>query len=150
MKIVYNKNNTLRIIDYNEKADLADIIFYIPKELNGNFYCRIIDSNNNEDILTLSYSESDKMYNIYNISLDNTIACKEGNSTLSLLYFNNSQMKSSENFSLVLTYNTFTLGSQINLIEKLSKEISGMYNKIIDLTQMNIDIYKDIKEVSEK
>jgi hypothetical protein len=25
-----------------------------------------------------------------------------------------------------------------------------MYNKIIDLTQMNIDIYKDIKEVSEK
>ena len=51
--------------------------------------------------------------------------------------------------SIILKYDNFVLGKQINIIENLSKQVMLMYKKIEELTKMNIEIYKEIEEANK-
>ena len=86
IKIIYNKDKDLRTIEDALDNSLDNLHFYIPKKLQGSFYCRLVDSNESESILKLSKSDSsDKLYDIYKVSLDNFISCENGNIKLSIL-----------------------------------------------------------------
>ena len=90
IKIIYNKDKDLRTIEDALDNSLDNLHFYIPKKLQGNFYCRLVDSNESESILKLSKSDSnDKLYNVYKVSLDNFISCINGDIKLSILHIEN-------------------------------------------------------------
>ena len=151
IKIIYNKDKDLRTIEDALDNNLDNLHFYIPKKLQGNFYCRLVDSNESESILKLSKSDSsDKLYDIYKISLDNFITCGNGDIKLSIIFIENNLPYSSNIVTLDLKCNNFKSISQLYYLDNLSAEVISKYKKIIKLTEMNINIYKDIQEVIDK
>lgn len=151
IKIIYNKDKDLRLIEDALDNNLDNLHFYIPKTLQGSFYCRLVDSNESECILKLSKSDnSDKLYNIYKISLDNFITCGNGDIKLSIIFIENNLPYSSNIVTLDLKCDNFKSISQLYYLDNLSAEVISKYKKIIKLTEMNINIYKDIQEVIDK
>ena len=151
IKIIYNKDKDLRTIEDALDNSLDNLHFYIPKKLQGNFYCRLVDSNESESILKLSKSDSsDKLYNVYKVSLDNFISCINGDIKLSILHIENDLFYMTKDIKINLTLDKSKSAMQLYFLDDLTSEVISKYNKIIELTEMNINIYKDIKEVIGK
>lgn len=150
IKIIYNQNGNLRVIGNNSTVDLVDLYFYIPKELRNNFYCRLTDINKTEEIVKLVQTDSlDKVYNIYQISLDNYITCVNGQTTLSLISITDDLMKKSDDLNIDINYDAFRTGINISLIAKMDSDIASKYAQIVKLTELNVQIHKDIEEASK-
>ena len=151
IKIIYNKDKDLRIIEDALDNSLDNLHFYIPKKLQGNFYCRLVDTNETESILKLAKSDSsDKLYDIYKVSLDNFITCCNGDIKLSIFYMENNLPYASKDIQVNLNFDKSKSITQLYFMDSLTTEIINKYKKIIELTEMNINIYKDIKEVVDK
>ena len=151
IKIIYNKDKDLRTIEDALDNSLDNLHFYIPKKLQGSFYCRLVDSNESESILKLSKSDSsDKLYNVYKVSLDNFISCINGDIKLSILHIENDLFYMTKDIKINLTLDKSKSAMQLYFLDDLTSEVISKYNKIIELTEMNINIYKDIKEVIGK
>lgn len=151
IKIIYNKDKDLRIKEDTLENSLDNLHFYIPKNLYGNFYCRIVDSNENESILKLSkFNNEDKTYNIYKVSLDNYVTCESGNVFISVLAIEESIPHITKAVQLDLSFDNYKSLSQLYMADNLTSEVINKYKKIVELTEMNISIYKDILEVKEK
>lgn len=150
IKIIYNQNGNLRVIGNNSTVDLVDLYFYIPKELRSNFYCRLTDINKTEEIVKLVQTDSlDKVYNIYQISLDNYITCVNGQTTLSLISITDDLFKKSDDLNIDINYDAFRTGINISLIARMDADVASQYEKIVKLTELNIQIHKDIEEASK-
>ena len=150
IKIIYNQNGNLRVIGNNSTVDLVDLYFYIPKELRSNFYCRLTDINKTEEIVKLVQTDSlDKVYNIYQISLDNYITCVNGQTTLSLISITDDLFKKSDDLDIDINYDAFRTGINISLIARMDADVASQYEKIVKLTELNIQIHKDIEEASK-
>ena len=148
IKIIYNKDKDLRTIEDALDNNLDNLHFYIPKKLQGNFYCRLVDSNESESMLKLSKSDSsDKLYDIYKISLDNFIACINGDMQLSLIFIEDNRLYTSNTIQININCDNMKAIAQLYYIDSLTMEVIDKYKKIIQLTEMNINIYKDIQEV---
>ena len=151
IKIIYNKDKDLRTIEDALDNSLDNLHFYIPKKLQGNFYCRLVDSNESESILKLSKSDgSDKLYDIYKVSLDNFISCGNGNIKLSILHIENNIPYISADIQLNLIFDKCKSAMQLYFMDDLTSEVINKYKKIVELTEMNINIYNDIKETIDK
>jgi hypothetical protein len=151
IKIIYNKDKDLRTIEDALDNSLDNLHFYIPKKLQGNFYCRLVDSNEFESILKLSKSDNnDKLYNIYKVSLDNFINCGNGNIKLSILHIENNIPYISADIQLNLIFDKCKSAMQLYFMDDLTSEVINKYKKIVELTEMNINIYNDIKETIDK
>lgn len=125
---------------------LDELVFYIPtKYKNITPFLLIKDSQGEVDILKLKQTSMDKTYISFSASLDNKIVVKNGQSELSILFFNNDLFKS-QKINLNLAYDNFSIAKQIYLIELLSKNIEKKYYQIEEMTKMNIDIYQQIEE----
>lgn len=151
IKIIYNKDKDLRTIEDALDNSLDNLHFYIPKKLQGSFYCRLVDSNESESILKLSKSDSsDKLYDIYKVSLDNFISCGNGNIKLSILHIENNMPYISADIQLNLIFDKCKSAMQLYFMDDLTSEVINKYKKIVELTEMNINIYNDIKETIDK
>ena len=151
IKIIYNKDKDLRTIEDALDNSLDNLHFYIPKKLQGSFYCRLVDSNESESILKLSKSDSsDKLYDIYKVSLDNFISCGNGNIKLSILHIENNIPYISADIQLNLIFDKCRSAMQLYFMDDLTSEVINKYKKIVELTEMNINIYNDIKETIDK
>ena len=151
IKIIYNKDKDLRTIEDALDNSLDNLHFYIPKKLQGNLYCRLVDTNESESILKLSRTDSsDKLYDIYKVSLDNFIACCNGNIKLSILHIENNIPYISADIQLNLIFDKCKSAMQLYFMDDLTSEVVNKYKKIVELTEMNINIYNDIKETIDK
>lgn len=151
IKIIYNKDKDLRTIEDALDNSLDNLHFYIPKKLQGSFYCRLVDSNESESMLKLSKSDSsDKLYDIYKVSLDNFISCGNGNIKLSILHIENNIPYISADIQLNLIFDKCKSAMQLYFMDDLTSEVINKYKKIVELTEMNINIYNDIKETIDK
>lgn len=150
IKIIYNQNGNLRVVGNSSEVNLVDLYFYIPKELRNNFYCRLVDVNKTEEVLKLVQTDSlDKVYNIYQISLDNYITCVNGQTTLSLISIADDLLKKSDDLDININYDAFRTGINISLIARMDADVASQYEKIVKLTELNIQIHKDIEEASK-
>lgn len=142
MILVYNGNKTLRMLYKENVVDFSQLQFYIDKNLTGNFYCKLNDSN----ILKLNKTNSEKNYDFYSVSLNNYIDAQEENGevTITLMHIDeNSNLKLSDPIVLNCNFDNFKEGSELSLLESVS-------TKIAEMTELNINIYKDIREVVGK
>lgn len=152
INIIYDiENNDLRLISFNinQPYQLEELVFYIPRKLkNITPFLLIKDTEDKKDILKLTQISTDRNYNIYSVSLENSITVKEGISAITLMLLERNLFKSVSS-SIILKYDNFVTAKQIGIIENLSKQIIVMYNKIEELTKMNIEIYKEIEEANK-
>lgn len=152
INIIYDvDNNDLRMISFNinQPYQLEELVFYIPRQLkNITPFLLIKDNEDKKDILKLTQVSTDRNYIIYSVSLENSIAVKEGLSAITLMLLERNLFKTVSS-SIILKYDNFTLAKQIGVIEELSKQVLLMYRKIEELTKMNIEIYKEIEEANK-
>lgn len=105
----------------------------------------IKDSKDNKDMLKLELKSKDSNYNLYSVSLCNTITVTEGKSSLVVLLID-SKIMHSASVEIVLNYDNYTLGQKVYLIDELSRDIVKKYQQVEQMTKMNIDIYQSIEE----
>lgn len=153
MNIIYDVDTrVLRPVglSYRETYQLNELNFYIPRTYkNITPFLLIKDSNGKKDILKLSHSKADKIYNIYNVDIHNFITIAAGDCAIALLVLsNNIEISTSEN--IILSFSNFSIGQQANLVEGLSQNLVAMYQKVEKLTKMNIQLYQDIEEAISK
>lgn len=152
MNIIYNsQSNTIREFGSLKTIELNDIRFYIPQKMDQNIYVLISDQNKHINILQLAKTnEAHSDYTIYTVSLENTISNKPGISSLLLFYFEQDKLISSNALTLNISFNQFNSVLELYALQKISSELAETYRKITELTKLNISLYEDIKEVSQK
>lgn len=152
MNIIYNnQSNTIREFGSLKTVELNDIRFYIPKEMEQNFYVLMSDRNQHINILQLTKTnEAHSDYSIYTVSLENTVSNKSDASSLLLFYFDQDRFINSNTLSLNISFNQFSSALELYMLQKLSVELAETYSKITELTKLNISLYEDIKEVSQR
>ena len=69
---------------------------------------------------------------------------------MSLFYFIGDGMKISDSFEISLDYTSFNFSSQFSVIKAIAADVAEKYNQIDELTKLNINLYKDILEVTGK
>lgn len=107
----------------------------------------IEDSKGAKDILKLTKGSLDRYYNIYSVSLANTVCVETGESTITLLLISKNAVKTAKESNIYITYDNFTVGKQIQLIEDFTREIRNSCYQIEEMTKMNIQIHQEIEEV---
>ena len=136
------------MINFNPNLvyQLDELVFYIPKKYNNiTPFLLIKDSKDNKDMLKLELKSKDSNYNLYSVSLCNTITVAEGKSSLVVLLID-SKIMHSASVEIVLNYDNYTLGQKVYLIDELSRDIVKKYQQVEQMTKMNIDIYQSIEE----
>ena len=69
---------------------------------------------------------------------------------LSIIFIENNLPYTSNNIQLNLNCDNMKSIAQLYYIDSLTMEVINKYKKIIQLTEMNINIYNDIQEVVNK
>ena len=82
--------------------------------------------------------------------MDNFIACANGDMKLSILFIENDLPHISNNIQINLNCDNMKSIAQLYYIDSVTMEIINKYKKIVQLTEMNINIYNDILEVVNK
>ena len=59
-------------------------------------------------------------------------------------------MKISDSFDISLDYTSFNFPSQLSVIKAITADVAEKYNQIDELAKLNINLYKDILEVTGK
>lgn len=130
---------------------LDELQLYLPRNTHETgIYFRLIDADRNETVVKLEKTGRDGEYNIYQVSLDNTLSIVEGETEVIVLIFRNNTMKTMNVGKIHITYDNFSVAHRLYLIGELSKDVNLTYRKIEELTRMNLQIYEDVKEVVGK
>lgn len=147
MNIIYDiDKNNLRLINFNSKKfyQLNELKFYIPKKTRITPFLLIKNSKREKEILKLTQCGSDKNYNIFNVSTEQTISIDTGDCSIALINIEDNFTFSAFQ-KISLDFDDYKIGNQLYLIEELSKNIILTYKQIEELTKMNIEIYQNIK-----
>lgn len=92
-------------------------------------------------------SIQDKNYDIYNVKLTN-ISFSNGLTQLSLVNFDTNEYSQSESVNLI--FDEFNYLANAKMLADIATDLSAKYEQINEMTKLNIDIYKNIKEVTEQ
>jgi hypothetical protein len=91
--------------------------------------------------------KQDKNYNVYQVALTNFISLQNGLSEVYFLIMKDDGFYSKCLGKLSLKYDNFTIASKMFLTEEFTKEMRTICTKIEEYTKLNIQLYKDMREV---
>lgn len=152
VNIIYQADKTIRFtqFDINATYDISDLKFFMPSDkIPIALYCVIKNENEEIDSIKLVSTSSDsKFYYCYKFSDSQPISHQSGKLTLFLfgVYEDKSTIISDE-FNINLNVENFNITSQLYALSQISSEIANYYNKIEQLTKMNIELYRDMQEL---
>lgn len=152
IKVIYEKDKSLRLLDFNETEhyQLEDLKFYIPKEFKEDFFVLLTDAHNVKTVLKLNKTQDvHKKYSIYAVDGGSMVTTEPGKTAISIFYIDNNTFQTSNSFKANLQYDNFNYISQLMFLQKLDKKLAERFDKIKQMTQLNINLYKDIEEVLE-
>ena len=153
INIIFNPDkNNIKITNHESKIQLSNLKIYTPKYFSFDLFA-IIQKNdqNDRNLIKLSNSsEFNKNFNILKASLDNVIMAPEGESQITLFYFENDVLVSTNSLPINIGYENFEQCGKMYFLNQLSEEIAVAYNKIQQLTELNIQLYEDIREVAKQ
>lgn len=129
----------------NHVYNLEELTFYIPKTRNITPFLLIKDSET-KDVLKLSKNGMDKNYIIYSISINNSISTRNGSINMSLLTLEGDIIKTSSVDQINLNFDNFMIARRTAIFDEISRNLAATYQKIEELTKMNIEIYQNIEE----
>ena len=155
MNIILN-DNTIRTTKFNKEEiyELSDINIYIPNEQNHtNAYIILKNQQGIYDIIPIELSEKTTTHKKYRITYTNPIRISSGEVEIKVLLLdieNNYSCIISDNLICNINIDNYQICYQTVISEQLGNSIKSMYEKIKQLTEMNIEIYDKIMKGSEE
>lgn len=156
MNIIMNKDCTLRTTKFNRDNtyELSDIDVYIPNDFNyTNLYIVLVSKLGVYDIVPIEFFERTATHRKYKITYNNPIRISSGDVEVKLLLMDvNKNYSSIISGDLVCSVNidNYRIAYQTVISEQLGKTVAKTYDKIRELTEMNIKIYGKILNGSDK
>lgn len=153
--ILLNEDYSIRTTKLNQTDiyDISKLLFYIPNTFNNmNVFILLKDSIGMVDIIPLQYSGNQSSYKIYKVNYSNQVRIKSGTVTLSIITFNhknNSCSISTGNIEFNISVENYKIGHQLAISQELNLYIKDVLEKIMKLTDINIDIYEKITGVTK-
>lgn len=151
-----NKDCTLRTTKFNRDNtyELSDIDVYIPNDFNyTNLYIVLVSKLGVYDIIPIEFFERTATHRKYKITYNNPIRISSGDVEVKLLLMdvnNNYSAIVSGNLVCSVNIDNYRIAYQTIISEKVSSNVAKAYDKIKELTEMNIEIYEKIlKEVKQ-
>lgn len=139
-------------LNQNEAYDLSDLLFYIPNKFNCSHVFVLLSDSTMIDIVPLHYAENYQAYKIYKMDYSNSIRINSGMVKLKVLLFDEMQMAvsmSNENIEFNAVIDNYKIAHQLAITMELNNAVTDIYNKIMKLTDMNIDIYEKMMEANK-
>ena len=124
------------------------MFLYLPANTQGAFYCRLVDIELGECIVKLNFIERKEHYDIYQISLDNHVTVQPGLCQLYFLLIQDNKVKSFKVNDITLDFGNYSALNKLYLLDKNMKEMKTYVNQIEKYTELNIQLYKDIREAA--
>lgn len=147
-----NSKNNIKITNGESEVQLNNLKFFIPKIFHSdNIFAVITSPQGDENIIKLTDSfEQNKNFNILKASMDSIItANEEGESQLLLMFIDNGTIISTNAININVKYENYEKGKMFFLLQQLSNETARAYDKILQMTELNIQLYEDIREVTK-
>ena len=132
--------------------ELGELSFYVSKKFNEyNIFVALIDSQGVFDIVPLTYSKDAANYKVYCIDCKSELRIQSGKCKITLFAFdtNLQDCKTSKTLSVNLSIENYNLFHQTYITRKVSNDVANYYNKIVQITNMNIELYDKIMEGAE-
>lgn len=138
----------------DELYSFSDLFFYVSDRYNNyGVYLIVSNTNNVSDIIQLDYYNCANGYKIYTINYNKKTRIQSGDCKISILLLDNniSQCYTSQSMNVNINIENYQLSHQLCITKEISQTIDSLYNKIIELTNMNINLYEKIEnEVNNK
>lgn len=135
----------------NETYDINDLTFYIDNNFNSSsIYITLTDECGTSDIIPLKYYENRQSYKIYKIDCKNNIRVKPEKVSINILLYSENDVKLSNNIDVKISFDNYMLSHQFYITKEVSNTVNTIYEKIVDITNINIDLYDKIVKVAEK
>ncbi len=149
--IIFDGDRKIRFtdMDLSKQYDLNDLRFYLPKDKNVRvLYCLFKDDQKSFDSIELSeISYDSNTYTCYKSTIEKSFLLESGNLTLTLFGIcESSETTVSEDFSVNVSVDNFNHATRLYWADKVSVSVADYYNKIVQLTNMNIEILSKIKD----
>lgn len=155
MNIILNEDNSLRTTKFNSDKtyELSDMNFYIPNDVTyTNIYIVLINKLGINDIIPLELSERTATHNKYRFTYTNPIRINSGDVEVKLLLMdvnNNYSSIVSGDLACSVNIDNYRIAYQTIISEQVSNNVAKTYDKIKELTEMNIEIYEKVLKGSE-
>ena len=153
--VLLNEDFSIRTTQLNktETYELSDLLFYVPNVFNcSHIFILLTDSMGMTDIIPLQFIGNHQSHKKYKVSYSNSIRVKSGIVTLQMLIFNSSTHQcniSIDNISLNASIKNYKATHQLAITMELNSFVKDLYDKIVKLTNVNIELYdKIMKEVN--
>ncbi len=157
MNIILNEDYTLRTTNMSQSKiyDLSDINFFIPNKFNScNVFTILTNSVGLTEIIPLNFIENSNSHKKYKVTYSNSIRVDSGEIEIKIVLvdLNSHEVCISSGNKLIcnITVDNYKIARQVAITNELSLLVSDLYKKIEQMTEMNIDIYEKIMEVSNK
>lgn len=156
MNIILNEDNSLRTTKFNRDNtyELSDMNIYIPNDVTyTNIYIVLINKLGINDIIPLELSERTATHKKYRFTYTNPIRINSGEVEIKLLLIdvdNNYSSIVSDEIKCNINIDNYKICYQTVISEQLGNSIKSMYEKINQLTEINIEIYDKIMKGSEE
>lgn len=127
--------------------DLEGLSFYVSKKYNESNICvAITDCYGVFDIIPLTHLRTDANYKVYCIDCKNGIRISSGECKMIFFVFDKQlqNCKASDSLVIDLDVENYNLFHQTYLSRKILNGISDYYEKILKMTNVNIEIYNKL------
>ena len=139
-------------LSVEDENDLGSLKFYISKKYNLFSVCvAIIDSYGVFDIIPLAFLSDETNYKVYCINCKNATRIKNGKCKMIFFIFDKELQycRSSESIDIGISTTNYTLLHKTYISKQISDDIASYYDKIVKLTEMNIELYDKITKREE-
>ena len=157
MNVILNEDCSLRTtkMSQSELYDLSDINFFIPNEFNScNVFTILTNSVGLTEIIPLNFIENRHSYKKYKVTYSNSIRVDSGEMEIKIVLVDSNShevcISSGNKVICNITVDNYKIARQVAITNELSLSVYELYKKIEQMTEMNIDIYERIVEVSNK
>ena len=157
MNVILNEDYTLKTtkMSQSESYDLSDINFFIPNKFNScNIFTILTNSVGLTEIIPLNFIENSHSYKKYKVTYSNSIRVDSGEMEIKIVLVDSNShevcISSGNKVICNITVDNYKIAHQVATTNELSSLVSDLYKKIERMTEMNIDIYEKIMEVSGK
>ena len=157
MNIILDEDYSLRTtkMSQSELYDLSDINFFIPNKFNScNVFTILTNSVGLTEIIPLNFIENNHSYKKYKVTYSNSIRVDSGEMEIKIVLVDSNShevcISSGNKVICNITVDNYKIAHQVATTNELSSLVSDLYKKIERMTEMNIDIYEKMVEVSSK
>ena len=153
--IILMDNLNIRATSFNAKITygLEELVFYIPTKMNGvSIYVMFVDSAGTRDILPVQFAGSHNEYKKYKINCSASIRVKSGPCQMYILTIDSrtNVINTSTKMDIQISIENYKLMRQLYIVNELNNAIGGMYEKILNMTEMNIELYEKMSALKEE